>query len=210
MAMLLRPLLIVLVASLSGCAFSLTGGAPPPDLYDLSPKSTFNITLAPVTWQLVVDEPVAASSLDTDRIAIRPSPLEYRYYDKARWIDRAPALIQTLLVESFENSDKIVAVGRRAVGLSGDFVLKSELREFQAERFDAKGGVQVRVRITFKLVKVASGLIIASTSLERVENAQSDAPQDIVQAFDNALGYVLKRAVTWTLEQGQRSQDADS
>lgn len=207
--MLLRSLLLVLLTGLTGCAFSLAGTAPPPDLYDLSPKSTFNIALAPVTWQLVVDEPLAASSLDTDRIAIRPSPLEYRYYDKARWIDRAPALIQTLLVESFENSNKIVAVGRRAAGLSGDFVLKSELREFQAERFDAKGPVEVRVRITFKLVKVASGLIIASTSLERVTEAKSDAPQDIVQAFDDALGYVLKRAVSWTLEEGQRTQDAE-
>lgn len=191
--------LLLAAAVLPGCALSLPGSGPAPDLFDLSPKSTFEDGLPTVSWQLVVEEPTAASSLNTDRIAIRPSPLEMRYYGAARWTDRAPVLVQTLLVESFENSGHIVAVGRRAVGLTGDYTLKSELREFQAERFEGDTKVSVRVRINFKLVRVLSGVIVASKSFERMAEAASDQPRDVVLAFDEALGGVLKRAVGWSL-----------
>ena len=59
----------------------------------------------------------------------------------------------TLLVESFENTGKIVAVGRQAIGLRSDFNLKSELREFQAEYFGGAKIPTVRVRINTKLIK---------------------------------------------------------
>ena len=83
----------------------------------------------------MIEEPVAAGGLDTDAIAIYPSPTEVKYYAGARWTERAPKMIQTLLVESFENSGKITAVGRQAIGLYSDYNLKTELREFQSEQF---------------------------------------------------------------------------
>jgi cholesterol transport system auxiliary component len=192
---------------LAGCGISLPGSGPAPDLYDLSPKSTFPESLPTVKWQLVVEDPTAAKSIDNDRIAIRPGVYEIKYYPNVRWTDRAPIMIQTLLIESFENSGRIVAVGRRAIGLSGDFVLKPELREFQAEGGKDGQGVQVRVRLNLKLIRVTSGIIIASESFERVEPAKSDQPNDVVAAFDEALGGVLKNAVGWTLTQGEKEYD---
>mgnify|MGYP003345153382 CR=1 FL=1 len=47
--------------------------------------------------------------------------------------------MQTLIIESLENSGKIVAVGRESVGLRADYILQSDLREFQAE-LDSRGG----------------------------------------------------------------------
>ena len=49
----------------------------------------------------------------------------------AAWTDRVPAMIQTLLVASFENTGKIVAVGRESVGLRADFLLKTEIRKLR-------------------------------------------------------------------------------
>ena len=46
------------------------------------------------------------------RIALHRASVELEYYARANWTDLAPAMIQTLVVESFENSGKIVAVGR--------------------------------------------------------------------------------------------------
>jgi cholesterol transport system auxiliary component len=189
--------------TLGGCGITLPGSGPAPDLYDLSPKSTFEEGLPTVTWQLVVEDPTAAKGIDNDRIAVRPGPLELKYYPNIRWTDRAPILIQTLLIESFENSGKIVAVGRRAIGLSGDYVLKAELREFQAEKAEDGQRTEARVRINLKLIRVTSGIIIASESFERVSPAKNDTPREIVSAFDDALGAVLKRAVAWTLEKGE-------
>ena len=195
---------VALASALVGCGISLPGSGPAPDLYDLSPKSTFPTDLPNVQWQLVVEDPTAAKGIDNDRLAIRPGPLELKYYPNIRWTDRAPIMIQSLLIESFENSGRIVAVGRRAIGLSGDYVLKPELREFQAETSADGASISVRVRLNLKLIRVTSGIIIASESFERVQPAKSDRPSDIVDAFDEALGGVLKRAVAWTLEQGEK------
>jgi cholesterol transport system auxiliary component len=193
---------------LVGCGISLPGSGPAPDLYDLSPKSTFPEGLPIVKWQLVVEDPTAAKGIDNDRIAIRPRVYEIKYYPNIRWTDRAPIMIQTLMIESFENSGKIVAVGRRAIGLSGDYVLKPELREFQAETAKDGRGIDVRVRLNLKLIRVTSGIIIASESFERLEQAKSDQPADVVAAFDEALGGVLKNAVSWTLREGEKDHDS--
>jgi cholesterol transport system auxiliary component len=189
--------------ALSGCSLDI-GGGPPPDLYALSPKSTFPENLPTVDWQLVVEEPSAAKGIDTDRIAIAPTPLEVKYFPSSRWADRAPRMVQTLIIQSFENTKSIVSVGRQSIGLRSDFVLKTELREFQAEK-NADGTTSVRVRFNVKLVRPMLGQIVASQTFESVKPAASENVPDIVNAFDEAVGAVLKRSVTWTLQEGQKS-----
>jgi cholesterol transport system auxiliary component len=187
-----------LTLGLGGCLGGLLSS--PPQLFDLSPKSTFDEGLPRADWQLVVEEPTAPNAINTDRMAIRPSYLQIQYLPEVKWTDRAPALVQTLLVESFENSGRIVGVGRRAIGLTGDYVLSSELREFEAVKDGA--ATKVVVRLVLKLVRQSSGGIIASTTAEQAVESATDQPADIVIAFDAALGKVLKRSVQWVLTEG--------
>jgi cholesterol transport system auxiliary component len=196
---------VVATLGLASCSLPDIGAGPPPDLYVLSPKSTFPDDMPTVDWQLVVEEPSTARGIDTDRIAIAPHPLEVKYLAGSRWADRAPRLIQQLLIQSFENSQKIVSVGRQSIGLRSDFLLKIELREFQAEK-TADGATQVRVRLNLKLVRQAVGMIVASQSFESVKPAASENVPDIVQSFDDAVGAVLKRAVAWTLKAGDENK----
>jgi cholesterol transport system auxiliary component len=194
----------VCAIALAGCALPDLGSGPPPDLYVLSPKSTFADDIPSVNWQLVVEEPSTAKGIDTDRIAIAPTALEVKYFGGARWADRAPRMVQQLLIQSFENTKKIVSVGRQSIGLRSDFVLRAELREFQAEK-TPEGGTVVRVRVNLKLVRPALGQIVASESFESVKPATSENVGDIVQAFDDAVGAVLKRSVGWTLTEGENN-----
>lgn len=187
-----------LSGALGGCG-NILPVAPPSNLYTLTPKSTFRPDLPTVAWQLVVEEPLAAGGLDTNRIAIQPTALELKYYAEARWTERAPRMVQTLLVESFENTGRIVAVGRQAVGLRSDYNLKSELREFQAEMADETKTPKVRVRLNAKLVRQPRQEIIASDNFEQLMACKSGAIVDVVAAFDEALGKVLRRVVEWTL-----------
>lgn len=184
--------------ALGGCSLL---GSEPPQLFDLSPKNTFDGSAPSVDWQLVVEEPTTPNAINTDRIAIRPVQLEIQYFPGVKWTDRAPALVQTLMVESFENSGKIVGVGRRSIGLTGDYILTSELREFEAIA-DGAGHTNVAVRLVLKLVRQSSGGIIASTTASASVQAASDNVADVVVAFDNALGKVLKQSVGWVLRQG--------
>jgi cholesterol transport system auxiliary component len=183
----------------SGCNVLEIPG-PPPDLYNLTPKSTFSADLPEIPWQLIIEEPIAAGGLDTNRIALRPHATELKFFADARWTERAPKMIQTLLVESFENTNKIIAVGRQSIGLRSDFMLKTELREFQAETNSDNDTITVRVRINAKIVKQPKRIIVGSKSFEHVVQVEnSNSIRDIVIAFDTAAGKVLKHLVEWSL-----------
>ena len=190
-----------LAVVLSGCEGLVPAlGGPPPNLYTLTPKSTFTKELQRVRWQLVVDEPLASGGLNIDRIALRQTPTELKYFARARWTERAPRMVQTLMVESFENSGAIVAVGRKAIGLRSDYNLITELREFQAEYFESDGVPTVRVRLNAKLVKQPRRAIVASRTFESTIKSEGKAMWHVIRAFDHALGKVLRHTVEWTIK----------
>lgn len=205
-------LAVALMAS-AGCSSIIPGAdRDPPVLYDLSPKSTFAPNLPKVDWQLIVEVPIAAAGLSSSRIALKRHVLRLEYYAKTSWTDLAPRMVQTLIVESFENSGKIVSVGRESAGLRSDFVLKTELREFQADytggakKKGAKGsGPRVRVRLNAKLVLMPQRTIIAGVTIERFITAKSNSMSAIIMAYDYALGKTLKRLVAWTLRTGHKA-----
>ncbi len=114
-------------------------------------------------------------------------------------------MVQTLMAESFENSDRIVAVGRDSVSLRADFVLKTDLREFQAEYW-AGPNPKAHVTIIAKLVQIPRRAIVGSKKFEGIVPAESDTMEAIVKAFDAALGKVLKRLVEWTLLTGEAAR----
>jgi len=183
----------------AGCTSVIPGAtAEPPKIYDLTPKSTFDPKIPRVRWQLVVDTPVAPASLNTTRIALSRTPITVDYYARAVWTDTAPRLVQTRLIESFENSGKIISVGRDAVGLRSDYILKTELRHFEAIYYEGEAPLAY-VQINAKLVKMPDRVIIANMTVQRKIPAASQSLNDIILAFDDALGKILKRVVEWTL-----------
>ena len=188
----------LLALAVAGCVGLLPGRGEPPQLYTLTPKSTYAENLPTVAWQLAVEVPVAAESLNSTRIALRHDPLSLAYFRGARWTERAPVMVQTLLVESFENSEKIVAVARKATDLRADYVLKTDLREFQAE-FGSDGGATAHVRLNAKMVKMPKRVIIASKTFENEVAADGADVAHVVAAFDEALGKTLKSIVEWGL-----------
>ena len=199
----LRALLAPPLAALAA-ACEVPGKGPPPILYRLTPKSTFREDLPTVEWQLVLELPLANAGLSTTRIALYRDPTNLQYYARANWTDRAPNMVLTLMIESFENSGKIIAVGRESIGLRSDFVLKTELREFQAEYY---GGdlPTAHVAINTKLVQSATRTIVGSQNFESRSEARADSREAIIEAFDEALGKTMKRLVEWTLLTGEEA-----
>ena len=200
---LLGPLLGLGTLALPAC--SISGLRTPPQLYTLTPKSTFTGELPSVEWQLLVEPPAAAAGLDSLRIALQSTPFKLDYFADVAWTDRAPQMVQTLIVESFENSGRIVSVGRESIGLRANYVLKTELREFQAEYVENGLGSapNVRVRMNAKLVQIPRRTIIAGDNFEASTAAADNTLDSIVLAFDDALGKVLRRLVEWTLVSGE-------
>ncbi len=187
----------VAAALLAGCQL-IDAATEQTDLYTVTPKSTFDPDLPSVFWQLAVEVPAAGANLNTGRIALAMTPTSSDYYAKAAWTDRAPLMVQTRIVDSFENTRKIVAVARESIGLRANYVLQPDLRNFEALYY--YGGTPiVRVRIIAKLVRMPDRQIIGVASFERCVRARADKVPQVVEAFDQALGSVIKRLVSWTL-----------
>ncbi len=188
--------LAVLLLSLAACG--LPGTGEPPRLFVLSPKSTFDPSLPRADVQMLIEQPVAAAGLNTTRIALSRRPLSLEYFARASWSERAPLMVQTQLIESFERTKKILAVGRESIGLRADYILKTELRDFEAVYQGDRPDV-AHVRINAKLVRMPDRAIVATETFDWKEPIRSDQIEAIVEAWDEAAGKVMKRTVEWTL-----------
>ena len=192
---------LVTLAATGACVPSLPGQGPAPRTFRLTPKSTFPADLPRVDWGLVVAEPTAEPSLDTSRIAVLTNGTAVDYIAMATWVDRAPTMVETLLVQSFRESGRIAAVGTNRERVRADYLLRSDLRAFQLARND--GTTMVRVRLDPALLALPRRELVASSSFSAdVPPAAADIDA-VVAAFDTALGRVLRDVVVWSLRTGR-------
>lgn len=192
-----RTLIFALPGVLAACSAPL-GGSSPPQLYTLSPQKEFPPALPKTTGQLLIEAPSAPGGLDTERIALMKSAISLDYFAGTAWTDRAPLMVQNLLVESFENTGKIAAIDRESLALRADYVLEPDLRDFTA----IYGGSEVptvRVRIGLKLVRLPEKEIVAMRTVSADAPAQQNSVPAVVEAFNTALHQVIGDAVAWTL-----------
>jgi cholesterol transport system auxiliary component len=196
---LLRFATLALVPAASACTSLIPGTGAPPQLYVLTRKSTFPPDLPQVSRQLLVDTPIAPAEIDTARVALSRSPTTIDYFANAAWSDRAPAMVQSLLIESFEQTGKIPSVARDTAVLRADYILMPELRRFEARYQNGEAPPTVLVRLLVRLVKMPERTIIGEDIGEGRETATANAMDAIVEAYDEALGSVMKRLIAWTL-----------
>ena len=183
-------------AALGGCGVIPKVNDPVP-LYTLSPVAQFEQSLPKVEWQLVVGTPVASADLNSTRIALTRAPGVVEYFAKGAWADYAPILLQDKLIESFEASNAILSVGRDAVGLRPDYVLQSDLRDFQAEYSGETP--TAHLRLAAKLVRMPDRRIVANILTEQKVAAAANSLPQIVDAFDRAASQAFEEVVVKVL-----------
>jgi cholesterol transport system auxiliary component len=183
-------------AALGGCGVIPKVNDPVP-LYTLSAVAQYGQSLPKVDWQLVVGTPVASADLNSTRIALTRAPGVVEYFAKGAWADYAPILLQDKLIESFEASNAILSVGRDAVGLRPDFVLQSDLRDFQAEYSGETP--TAHLRLAAKLVRMPDRRIVANILTEQKVAAAANSLPQIVDAFDRAAGQAFEEVVVKVL-----------
>jgi cholesterol transport system auxiliary component len=177
------------------------GSGPPPRQFTLTPVTNFPPGLPPVKWSLVVDEPTAARQIDTSRIALMNGPFRVEYYADVEWTDTAPAMVQLLLLQSFQNTGRLPVVAPTRQTLATDFLLLSNLRKFQVEN-DASGTPQAIVVLEATLLKMPRRMPVATARFEKATPVASKSTEAVTAAFDASLGDVMLGVVDWTLQQG--------
>jgi cholesterol transport system auxiliary component len=192
-----RMLAGVVTLAIAGCA-RLFVNPPPEYIFRLTPVAKFPPELEHVAGQLRVDAPTASAALDWRRIALTKGVLRLDYFADSEWSDVLTDLVQTVLVNSFQNSGAITAI-TGSLGLSADFILATEIRHFEAQYGAGSGPPDVWVAIEAQFVAMPAREVVVQALFQRhVPAATNDLPS-IATAFDQALDAVIREIVVWTV-----------
>lgn len=146
--------------------------------------------------QLLVPEPTALKALDSDSILVRVSGTEIQYLSKAQWSDRLPRMVQSKLVEAFENSGRLGGVGKPGQGLAIDYQLVSDIRAFEIV---SSGARAADVEISVKILNDRNGTVKTQKTFRASEPVSGTENRTYIKALDRAFSRVSAEIVDWTL-----------
>jgi cholesterol transport system auxiliary component len=184
---------LALAFILSGCA--ALSSAPPPSTFDLRAPAAFSGALGRSAAQLVVMTPRAVGPYASERIVVRPDPIQIAFFPGAQWSDQLPVLVRSRIARSFENADRIKAVGQEGDGLKSEYILVTEIRSFELV---AATGL-ARIALFMKLIDDRTGEVLASRLFEGAAPVPGETPEAVVAGLDAAFDTVLREIVAWTV-----------
>lgn len=196
-----RLALILLLAALPGCGAvsALNDAATPLDAFELRAPRDLPQAARMSARSLSVELPTTTGTLDTDRILVRPNPVQAQYLPGARWADKAPLMVQTVLVRAFEDTGALAYVGRRPLGGQGDVALVSEITDYQVEVAPSAEGAEIRLRLVARMVREADARVIARRTFTASAPVASLETLDLVQGFSAASDSLTRDMVLWGL-----------
>jgi phospholipid/cholesterol/gamma-HCH transport system substrate-binding protein len=143
--------------------------------------------------QLVIPEPTATLLLDTRRILFKSGSDEAASFPDAQWADNLPKLIQSRLVQSFEN-----AKYGRVAGDIDDFDAKYKLLiDLRKIRLADTPAPTSEVEIGAKVM--TDGQIVAARVFRATAPANATGAPGAAAAIDAAFGTVVKEIIPWTI-----------
>ncbi|GJD62853.1 ABC-type transport auxiliary lipoprotein family protein [Methylobacterium frigidaeris] len=162
--------------------------------------TTFDLTALPgaarsgaARRSIVVAEPVGLQPFEADRIIVREPGGAVSYLGGGQWADRLPRLVQTRLIQSLENANRLKSVSRPGDKVAADTVLITELRAFDINA----GTREAVVDLSAKLIQESTGTVVAAKVFQaRVPVAGVTAPV-AANGLDRALSLVLADMVRW-------------
>jgi cholesterol transport system auxiliary component len=191
---------LLLACMLAGCSI-LGGSKTPSTIYAPDPRVQPDPAWPSVTWQLSLVPPTSSRMVDSQRIAVRPTPGEIQVYKGAVWAKTPSEQITDTVLRALEDSGKIPAVARQGSGVAADYKLVMDMRRFEAD-YAGAAVPNATIEVNAKLLHAPEQDIVASrTFLQAVPAAGTDVAS-VAQAFDQALGALGHDMAGWVLASG--------
>ena len=176
----------------------MTGGGapkPPPLSYNISapqfPARQDSESKA-LTLQIALPEPTALVAFETQKVLVAPSPGELKPLEEGQWADSVPKLVQTKMVESFENAG-FAHVGKATDGFTPDVQLLLEIRSFEVSLTIPSAA---QIEISVKLLGADGKIAVERSFRATAATAGVESPA-AAAALNEAFQTVARDIVVW-------------
>jgi cholesterol transport system auxiliary component len=182
--------LIVTMLACGGCGSLLETDLPPSTSYVLAPAPAASSGVTRSDADLSIGRPDLAPGLDTERVAVLKGR-QLDYYRGAQWGGRATELVQTLLVDSFEDQQLFRSVTAEQSRVSSDYVLDVSVRDFQAEHASDDAAPTAHVTILCRLIRVSDRQLVQTLAATAQSRAAENRMNAVAAAFETAAHQVV-------------------
>jgi cholesterol transport system auxiliary component len=175
-------------------SFTLTACAQtPPQTYDLTALPSTIKSSGAKNSQIIIYEPTVIALYDSERVVIKGINQGFTYLPNTQWADRLPKLVQSRLIQSFENTSRYKSVGRPSDRISAGTLLTTEIRAFEISEETREAVVE----ISAKQVGQNSGRVENTRIFKVIAPVSSIDGSGSTAALDAALQTALSQIVNW-------------
>jgi cholesterol transport system auxiliary component len=173
------------------CMLAACGGGSAPEIYTLEAAPPSIAPCRTPAASITIDEPSAAPGLDTARIVVSDAPRHQTFYQGVRWSAPAPALVQHYLADRFERAGLFSGVSVDDSAMRHDWLLVTQLREFQVDQ--TGDSPAVRVRLTATLVPASGNAKSMTLPLAESVPVADASMKEIIAAYNTVLDRLSAR-----------------
>ncbi len=181
----------------AGCFGGMREQAPPPLIYRVETPALAAGTALPVDLKLVVSG--TAPGLDGVGIAGRWPGQRLDHLAGARWADRLPVLVESALVQAFQDSGRLRSVQGDLGRFRASHTLVAEVRRFEAD-YTAGGPPVAQVSIAMTLGRATDRRVLAAFTVSASESAAENRQAAVVEALGAAFSRAANEAAARMFE----------
>jgi phospholipid/cholesterol/gamma-HCH transport system substrate-binding protein len=176
----------------------MTGGGKKStaNVFDLAaPRSLPTLQKIPA-GQLVVPEPELLGSLFNDEMIVKDPKGERNTTLNGKWPDTISRVLQSRIIQSFENANYLNALGRQPDNLKVDYQLLLDLRNFQVVT-DAEPYAELE--FSAKIV-AETGEILGAKIFKTRAPTKAASAADVAAGLNSVFAKLVTELVVWTCQ----------
>lgn len=183
---------ILLTAFLAGC-----GTTTPLDTFNLSTPQPMVTVPKRKNLQLLIPGPAALKALDSENIVVSSAPGSIEYLKGAQWGDRLTNIVQSRLVQAYENTSAFGGIGRPGDGLAINYQVLTDLRMFVIQAYTSPQTAVVEMAV--RLLSDKTGEVRATRVFRTAIPVTGTSNAAYVKALDKAFDQTVNEIVSWTI-----------
>ena len=179
---------------LSGCFSGLNSKAPPEQRYLLRAEIVKPPVPAQSAGTVQVLRPSASPGLVSSRIAVMRPGARIDYYANARWVEEAPALLQSRIIDALRTGGRFATVESDSQPFAARYLLSVDIADFEAQYSDT-GAPTVLVTLNCTFGRRIDRTVIVSFAAKGTARASADHLEAVVAAFATATSQAMQQVV---------------